>query len=176
MRFSLELLAILAIVSAVGMWRARSVVATGVPPPATVLQDLDGRWVDLAQYHGRPMVIRFWATWCGACKIDHPAVQSVANALDDPNGPVLLTIVADGEDPAAVRAFAAEREMDLPILLAGPRTTQDWGVQMFPTDVYVAPDGCVVLRDTGITSRVGMRARLAYAGLRRPCAPSEASP
>src|SRR5579863_3898171 len=52
---------------------------TGKPAPAFALEDLSGKKVSLASYKGKAVLINFWATWCGPCKIETPWLVELRN-------------------------------------------------------------------------------------------------
>ena len=51
----------------------------GKPAPAFALEDLSGKKVSLASYKGKAVLINFWATWCGPCKIETPWLVELRN-------------------------------------------------------------------------------------------------
>jgi thiol-disulfide isomerase/thioredoxin len=78
-------------------------IALGETPPATVLEDLDGNSVDLAQWVGkRPVLVEFWATWCPLCAALEPRLRRVAERH---GGELEVLIVAVGvnQSPRSVR-------------------------------------------------------------------------
>jgi len=95
--------------------------------PTLRLPDLDGRTVELPTAHaGRPLLINFWASWCGPCIEEMPELDRFA-ASQGANGVQVVGIALDDAD--AVRAFLRHTPVDYPILLdqPGPRDT---GVQL----------------------------------------------
>jgi cytochrome oxidase Cu insertion factor (SCO1/SenC/PrrC family) len=52
---------------------------TGKPAPNFALEDLRGQKISLSSYKGKPLLINFWATWCGPCKIETPWLVEVQN-------------------------------------------------------------------------------------------------
>ena len=95
--------------------------------PTLRLPALDGRTVELPTAHaGRPLLINFWASWCGPCIEEMPELDRFA-ASQGANGVQVVGIALDDAD--AVRAFLRHTPVDYPILLdqPGPR---DSGVQL----------------------------------------------
>jgi thiol-disulfide isomerase/thioredoxin len=115
--------------------------------PAFRLPTLAGEQVSLADFRGRTVVLNFWATWCGPCKMELPTL--VAFSAAHPDVPVLFVAV-DGT-PEALAAFAAAHDMPPgQVLLADPATRAAYGVSTLPTTVVVGGDGEVRSAHSGI--------------------------
>lgn len=83
-------------------------IALGDTAPSATVQTLDGKSVDLRQFVGKtPVVLEFWATWCGNCKELEPQMLSVAKQYA---GKVRFVTVAVSvnQSPARVKAYAAK--------------------------------------------------------------------
>ena len=77
---------------------------------------VDGAPVTMASWRGRPLVLNFWATWCGPCVVEMPLLDRFAR--EQPvQGWQVLALAVDQPDP--VRRFIAERTLTLPIVIAG---------------------------------------------------------
>lgn len=104
-----------------------AVAERGQPIPTLTLPDLAGEPATLpADYAGRPLLINFWASWCGPCIEEMPELDRFA-ASQGANGVQVVGIALD--EPDAVREFLRHTPVDYPILLdiAGPADT---GVQL----------------------------------------------
>ncbi|MFQ5587066.1 MAG: TlpA family protein disulfide reductase [Thermodesulfobacteriota bacterium] len=73
---------------------AKGVGWIGAPAPGFTLKDADGRAVSLSQYKGRVIFINFWASWCGPCKKEFPALNAFIEKYD-PSEVVALAINID---------------------------------------------------------------------------------
>lgn len=114
--------------------------------PAFVLQDLSGQAVSLEQFRGQTVVLNFWATWCGPCRLEIPAFSSFAN--DHPDIPV-LGIAVDGTVPQLKKA-QRDLGIDYPVLVGDPATVKAYGAFTLPTTVVVGPDGSVEAVHVGV--------------------------
>jgi thiol-disulfide isomerase/thioredoxin len=82
-------------------------IEVGSKAPAVIVHTLDGKQVDLGQYIGKkPMLIEFWATWCGNCRELMPALLE-AEKKHGKNVKFLALAVAINQSPERVRRFIA---------------------------------------------------------------------
>src|SRR5690348_7914399 len=105
---ALQALGVVVLYFAITLWQTRHALATGKPAPELSLRELDGRAFSLARMRGKPVLVHFWATWCGVCRLELPAIQSLA--AHPPKDALVVSVVADGDDAGRVRAFAREHE------------------------------------------------------------------
>jgi len=91
---------------------------TGQKAPDFTLADLDGNYVTLSEVVGDgPVYINFWATWCGPCKKELPALINLYNEYKD-RGFKVLAISTDGSRTVGkVRSFVQDRQMNFTVLL-----------------------------------------------------------
>ncbi len=83
---------------------------------AATLVDLDDQPVALRKHQGRPLVVNFWARWCGPCRDEIPDFVRERSRFKDKGIEVLGIALEDNAVP--VRDFAKAYEMDYPVLLA----------------------------------------------------------
>ena len=142
----------------------------GKPAPDFVLEDLGGKTVALSNFKGKPLLINFWATWCGPCKIETPWLVELQNEYAS-KGFEIVGISTEGDDlqpgdkeglarqKAAIAKFVKEYHMQYPVLVNGDSLANTYGgLDAMPTSVYVNPDGKVVAMQLGITSKEDMAA------------------
>lgn len=72
---------------------------------------LDGQAVSLSQWHGRPLVINFWASWCGPCVDELPLLSAMQKRF-----PAVQFVGIAAESAENVQAFAAEHPVGYPLL------------------------------------------------------------
>lgn len=131
------------------------VVPIGGRIPALAFDGLDGRRQDLATLlAGRPALLNFWASWCGPCLAEMPALSAFA-AQQGANGVQVVGIALDDRD--AVAEFLRRRPVGYPILLetpgAGDASVRLGDVRgVLPYSVLVGADGHVLKRHAGALS------------------------
>lgn len=148
----------LAALFAIRAWQTRDAVSGTAPSLRG--RTLAGAPIDLARFRGGPVAVHFWATWCGVCSLEEGNVESLAEG-----GRVLTIASASGGD-ADVRSHVEARGMRAPIFVDGDGSVaRAWGVSAYPTTFYLDGSGVIRHVEVGYTTTLGMRARLALAGL-----------
>jgi peroxiredoxin len=146
----------------ISAWQTRGHLASGAAiAPDFQLQSLAGPSVRLADLRGKSVVLHFWATWCDVCKLEIGSLNALSRALKPDQ--VLISVVADADDAARVRAFVGEYGINYPVLLADDRVISAYAVGAFPTTYFLTPDGKIASTSVGLSNRFAYRARLGCA-------------
>ena len=117
--------------------------ATSKQAPDFELKTLDGGSVHLADLRGRVVVVDFWATWCGPCRLVMPSLQK----LHDTYGAQDLTVIAlsvDQKGPSVVEPYIADKGYTFDVAMADQKTRMAYGgISSIPTTFVIRPDGSV---------------------------------
>ena len=118
------------------------------------LSDMDGEEHDLAALTGKVVLLNFWATWCGPCKIEIPAFIELQDEYGDQGFQVLGLSVDD--TPEQMRPFAEEMGVNYPMLVGlGRDDFQEaygpiWGL---PVSFWIDREGTLCRTHMGIASK-----------------------
>ena len=146
-RFTLTLALTLA---AAALMRAEPVAPT--PAPAWKLKDVNGKAVSSEQFKGKVVVVDFWATWCGPCRMEIPGYV----ALQKKYGRDKLVIVGmsvDQQGPGVVKKFIEEHKVDYQIVMADDDVQTAFGgaegISAIPTTFIIDREGKIRDRKVG---------------------------
>lgn len=122
---------------------------------AFTVKDMNGRSVKLSDFKGKVILLNFWATWCGPCKVEIPGFVDLYNGYKD-KGFVVLGVSTD-DSPEQLRKFAQQMNITYPVLVGSDRTdiTDDaygpmWGI---PVSFLIAKDGTICHRYMGLAMK-----------------------
>ncbi|MGD8175057.1 protein disulfide oxidoreductase [Marinimicrobium sp. ARAG 43.8] len=156
---NLTLFLVLFIVASAVMdyWRGRHLAGQSVP--AIDLSTLEGSPVDLvALSEERPVLVYFWATWCGVCTVVSPTIDWFAGEHE------VISIALTSGDDARLHRYMEAHEYDFPVV-NDPRgeLANAWEISATPT-VAIVRHGKIVSFTTGVTTPPGLWWRLWRAG------------
>lgn len=130
------------------------------PAPSFTLKNLDGKSVSLADYKGKAVLLNFWATWCGPCKLEMPWLIALQKKYAD-QGFTVLGVSEDDDSPSKVADFAARQGVDYPVLMYNDQLNKEYGgIDYLPTSYYIGRDGKVVAEVGGLISESDMEANI----------------
>ena len=132
----------------------------GKQAPAFTLKTADGKTVSLSDYKGKAVLLNFWATWCGPCKLEMPWLIDLQKKYDA-QGFTVLGISEDDGPVKDVADFAAKMGVDYPVLIADDSVSKVYGgVDFLPTSYYIGRDGKVVAEVGGLISQSEIEAKI----------------
>ena len=119
-------------------------IAPGSEAPDFQLQSLDGQKVSLSELRGRPVVLNFWASWCGPCRMEMPVFQEVYTDEMWRAGGLVILAVNLGESPELVQEFVDFYGLTFPILLdPRSRVGMIYNAAALPTTYFIDNDGII---------------------------------
>lgn len=121
-----------------------------LPPPATPI-DIDdvATFDDLARQARVPILVDFWATWCGPCRKGMPVLIEVAGKYKDKG--VVLYAVNQREDAEKIGKFLEKAKWDVKIPMdATGAISQKYAVSGIPQTVYIDREGVVRAIEVGL--------------------------
>lgn len=119
----------------------------GRPAPTFALREVvSGRTLDLNQLKGKPVILNFWATWCGPCWEEHPVL--VANARRLPDVQFLGVVFQDSEEK--ILGFLQQRGSSYPTVVDDKgKTAIAYGVGGVPETFFLDANGVIVAKFSG---------------------------
>jgi peroxiredoxin len=153
------LVILVVIVLAIGIWKLSHHSAPSSRPnvpgaavhaaaPNFLLQDLDGKPLDLASYRGKIVLLDFWATWCTPCRDEIPHFVEFQDKYRE-QGFQVIGISMD-DDPKPVRQFYQRFKMNYPVAVGNEEVAQTYGgVLGLPITFLISRDGRIAAKYVG---------------------------
>jgi thiol-disulfide isomerase/thioredoxin len=133
--------------------------------PSFTLKSVDGKTVSLADYKGKAVLLNFWATWCGPCKLEMPWLIEMQKKYASQGFTVLGISEDDGSTQTEARKevsdFMAKMGVDYPVLMYDDQMNKAYGgIDYLPTSYYIGRDGKVIIEAGGLISESEMEANI----------------
>jgi cytochrome c biogenesis protein CcmG/thiol:disulfide interchange protein DsbE len=119
--------------------------------PEFSLKDANGQTVHLADYRGKVVVLDFWATWCGPCKIEIPWFMEFETQFKD-QGFAVLGVSMDEDGWAVIKPYVRDRKMNYRILLGDDKISTSYGgLDALPTTLLIDREGNIASVHEGVS-------------------------
>jgi thiol-disulfide isomerase/thioredoxin len=114
----------------------------GFTAPDFTLPTVDNREISLSDYRGRPVILNFWATWCGPCRYEVPAFKAFYERY--PEEEVVIIAVNTQDDPDSARGYAIADKLKF-LIPVDPRGTvaNMFNVRGMPTTFFINGAGVI---------------------------------
>ncbi len=121
--------------------------------PDFTLDSLDGKSVRLSDLRGKAVLLNFWATWCGPCKIEMPWFVELQKEYG-PQGLQVVGVAMDDSSKDDIAKFAKDMGVNYPVLLGKEAVGDAYGgVPALPETFFISRDGKIVDKIIGLKGR-----------------------
>lgn len=136
------------------------------PAPGFAVTTLDGKSVSLVDYHGKAILVNFWATWCGNCKLEMPWLAQLREKYAN-QGFEVLGVLTNNASPEKIERLKEQYGVKYPILMCNHATAQAYGgLSELPASFFIDRRGKIVAEMGGADSEQAIEANILKA-LRR---------
>jgi len=121
--------------------------------PDFALKDINGQTVRLSDLKGKVVLLNFWATWCGPCKIEIPWFMDFEQRFKD-RGFAVVGVSMDDEGWEIVKPFLERLKVNYRVVIGNEEVSQAYGgVESLPTTLMIDREGRVASVHVGLVSR-----------------------
>ena len=122
-----------------------------VMAPDFTVYDLQGNAVQLSDFFGKPIVLNFWASWCGPCKMEMPDFHEKYLEIGEKVQFLMVNMTdGSGETVETASAFVAEQAYTFPVFYdTQADAAAAYGVYSLPTTYFIDAEGCAIAQATG---------------------------
>lgn len=135
----------------------------GAPAPEFELQTLSGERLSLEDFRGKTVLLNFWATWCGPCRVEMPAIQS----RFEQHNPELEVLAINFDEPAdRVQAYVQELGLTFTVMLdPGGEVQRLYRIRGYPSTYVVDEDGIIRVQHIGLMTEAQLDGFLSQVGV-----------
>ena len=132
---------------------APAILSKTTPAPDFTLESLDGKNMRLSDFRGKAVLLNFWATWCGPCKIEMPWFVDFQKEYGS-QGLQIVGVAMDDSSKEDIAKFAKDMGVNYPVLLGKEAVGDEYGgVPALPESFFIGRDGKIVDKIIGLKGK-----------------------
>jgi peroxiredoxin len=120
--------------------------------PDFTLSDSKGASIRLSDYKGRVVLLDFWATWCGGCKVEIPWYMEFQSKYKD-SGLSVIGVSMDEDGWKSVKPFLEKNPMNYSVVVGNPGLAKLYGVDSMPMTLLIDRDGKIAASHVGMVDK-----------------------
>jgi thiol-disulfide isomerase/thioredoxin len=134
--------------------------AQPMPGPAWELKGVDGKPVKSSDFAGKVVILDFWATWCGPCRMEIPGFIELQKQYAD-KGLVVVGVSLDQDGASVVKSFMEKTGINYPVVLGDEKIVSAFGgVEGIPTTFVIDREGKIIRKHVGYTAKAEFEAEI----------------
>ncbi len=127
--------------------------------PNFTLPDANGKQVKLSDYRGKVVLLDFWATWCGGCKVEIPWYVEFDKTYRS-KGLAVIGVSMDDGGMKVVKPFLPAHHMDYPVVIGNEALAAQYHLSSMPLTLLIDRRGRIVVSHSGIVDKDSFEARI----------------
>jgi cytochrome c biogenesis protein CcmG/thiol:disulfide interchange protein DsbE len=144
----------LCIAPAAGAWDTQR-----KPAPDFSLKDANGRTITLSAYKGKVVLLDFWATWCGGCKVEIPWYVEFDKKYRA-RGLAVIGVSMDDQGMKVVKPFLAQKGIEYAVVIGNEALAKKYNLESMPLTLLIDRNGRIAVSHAGVVNKDEFESRI----------------